>query len=110
MELIVVFDRTSPNNKWLIRKNNIGQKYLCGVVDFRDNTNINFFYEASWLNALQLNANKEINEEEWKYTSRILPSDAFRNLNIQEYIKLGNIFKHHRVKYNKKTDEFIKMI
>jgi hypothetical protein len=104
MELTIVYDRINPTEKWIMKKSNIGKKYLCGIVNFKDD-----FNEATqfWLTHLTAKADKTRKETEWTNTSSKLPTDTFRELNMQEYIKLSNMLKKVGAKYNKKKDEFI---
>jgi len=106
MEFTIVYNRLNPIEKWIMKKSNIGKKCLCGIVNFKDDFNgVNNF----WLERLVWKADKTKKETEWANTSIKLTTDAYRELNIHEYIKLSNIFKKVGVKYNKKKDKFIKL-
>ena len=105
MKLTIVYDRTYPTSKWIMKKSNVGKKYLCGIVDFKDDFN---GATQFWLERLAAKVDKTKKETEWLNTSIKLSTDTFRELNIQEYIKLSNMLKKVGAKYNKKKDEFIK--
>lgn len=104
MELTIVYDRIRPTEKWMMKKSNIGENYLCGIVNFKDDFN---GVTKIWLEQLAIKADKTKKEEEWGRTSIKLPTDTFRELNIQEYMKLSNMLKKVGAKYNKKKNEFI---
>jgi hypothetical protein len=104
----VIYYNAIPSEKWIIRKSNIGMNHMTGLANFRDDiTGIS--RDKEWVNRLNKKANKN-EEEHWIPKSRILETDRFRNLNIEEYMMLSNILKKFRYKYNKKKDEFIKII
>lgn len=113
MELTVVYDNECPCQKWIMRKCNIGQKYLCGIVDFRDEVMKRNLKQADysmqpWVIALEKDQ-RNVDERKRMGNSRIIPSDTFRQLNLSEYIMLSSLLKKAKFKYNKKKDEFIRL-
>lgn len=107
MELTVIYYNAIPSDKWIIRKSNIGMEHMTGLANFRDDIT-NICSDKEWVDMLNKKADKN-EEEHWIPKARILETDRFRNLNIEEYIMLSNILKIFGYKYNKKKDEFIKV-
>ena len=106
MKLTVIYDCGDETQKWLIRKENIGDKLLQGIVVFGDNRNFSA-KDIWWIRNLSIKRDFTIPEEKWLNSSTKLKSDRFRKLNIQEYFKLSENLKLFKTTYNKKKDEFI---
>lgn len=105
MKLKIIYSSQDPNEKWIIRENHIKGKSLRGIICFTD----------SWMeNAIKGSdavTSKEIdNLIVGRGKSYIISTDRFRNPTIEEYNMFSTIMKKCGYKYNKKKDEFIKII
>ena len=101
----IIQDKTNPETKWLIRKENIDacRKTIYNVIPFHD-------YPFSKLNKADIKKrlnNNEINIP--KLPTPILNTDFFRKLTPQEYFRLSKLFKNYKLMYNKKIDKLIEI-
>ena len=102
MKLKIIYSTNDSTAKWIIREKNIQGKKLIGITNFSD---------------IRINTVFSIHDRVWlKYfidgvgNSHLISSDRFRNLTIEEYNTFSMILKIFGYKYNKKKDEFIKII
>lgn len=114
MNIQLIFDIQKPSTKWLIWKRNIGKKSFGRMVPANKFSLNDILQEKgnnrcdSYIAALSYDSHKEDGDCEmnWRVRSRILSTDTYRNLTIEEYNTLSQILLKANARYNKKKDEF----
>lgn len=113
----LIQDAIDEEDKWIVWKRNIGEKYFANIILFKDNVIkkwLDFQHVESWLlNSFKLFTEEESKkhglEKDWHSKSAIRKEDVFRKFTPYEYINLSLVLTKMGYKYNKKKDEFIKL-
>ena len=121
MNIQLVQDKYRPSRKWLVWKRNITDKEFVRMIDFKSDdiwneiNTINFHksHNQPSYNKIDLLSN-EVDKSDIGsiriFGSPICKSDLFRNFTMEEYTLLSIYLLTNGYRYNKKKDEFIKII
>jgi hypothetical protein len=112
MEFITIYCNEDPQRKWFVRKNNIGKRFMSAIIEsnFMERYKHAFKEEEAKQyvrKLLKYKADKQEDETAWRYFTRKLSTDSFRNFTVQDYIEFSSLLKRIGMKYNKKKDTFI---
>lgn len=105
MKLKIIYSSQDPTEKWIIREKHIQGKILRGIICFTDR------WMENAINGSDAFASQAIDKFiVGREKSPMVSSDRIRGLSIKEYDMFSTIMKTYGYKYNKKKDEFIKII
>ena len=117
MNIQLVQHKDNKDAKWLVWKRNIGRSYFSHVMPFNEevvwkylsNISAERKFGENLISNLSIDDSK-LKERDRLRRSSILPTDTYRNFTMEEYTLLSIVLLSYGYRYNKKKDEFIKIL
>ena len=117
MNIQLIQHKNDKDVKWLVWKRNIGRTYFSHMMPFNEEIVWKYLsdisagrkYGENLISNLSIDDSK-LKEKDRLRSSLILPTDIYRNFTMEEYTLLSIVLLSYGYRYNKKKDEFIKIL